>query len=69
MLTEKAELIVLSKKLLAAINMLSSEPFYIVQPGLSIIKDHVDIINRLKLFDDEPEIVDIVQLPMRGEIG
>ena len=49
---DKEKLILLCKRLLLFVNMVSGKPYYIVQPGLSIIRDNSEIINRLNLFEE-----------------
>lgn len=45
-------LVSLAKDCLAALDKFSQPPHFFIQPGLGIVKKHMDIINKLNLMED-----------------
>ena len=46
-------LVALAKDTLSALDKFSAPPHYFIQPGLSIVKKHIDVIKKFQLMEDE----------------
>lgn len=54
---ENKELKILAKELLAGANRCSEAPYYMVQPFFGIVKRHIELISRCKLFEDKEVVL------------